>query len=483
MLIFNKVGKLLACTDDTLLQPLGYKSVKEFFSLHNDISEIFIQKEGYVASYDNIPWIALVYNDVLSQKNVLVAIDGEEKAFAVKCEKIFAQNDDSYSVSFAAASNVDTTSTAIDDDEELLALLADQSEQTRKPEPVEEQSSEAKADPLESLEDFTLDFKDDEPSVEKPEEDVAKPADEDDLYDFNLDIDQDEPKQDVESKQPEPEQSSATDDDELLDLLGDANKQEQPTPTTEEEDNLDLGLNEQETITQEESSFSQYIDSPEHAQAKEVDLESLSNELGLEKEECANFIHDFANMVQAKEDALHGDNAAIEAASLKSIAENFRLFNIAKTLESIESGQSNATLLFSQIDKLLKELSPYATVVTMPSNGAISWNEAQKQAVEFDPNVAAESLGLPTELINEFVIDFVEQAQESKDIFEKSYNEGNLKEIQETAHKLKGAASNLRIEPLASKLEELQHNNDIDEVPQMLVEFWGMYLGLKEAVQ
>jgi HPt (histidine-containing phosphotransfer) domain-containing protein len=483
MLIFNKVGKLLACTDDTLLQPLGYESVKEFFNAHNDISEIFIQKEGYVASYDNIPWIALVYNDVLSQKNVLVSIGGEEKAFAVSCKKIFSQTDDSYSVTFAAVSKIAATPTsaALDEDEELLALLASEPEQPQTTQPQAEDIKTDQNDALESLEDFTLDFNDNEPNTqEQPQNEQApepEPEQDDDLYDFNLDLEQDEQKE----EQPAKEDVPAIDDDELLDLLGDSNKAEQPDQTVEE-DTLDLGLDESQTA-QEEQPFTQYIDSDEHMQAKEVDLESLANELGLEKEECANFIHDFAHMVQAKEDALHGEHAAIEATSLKSIAENFRLFNIAKTLESIENGEANATLLFSQVDKLLKELSPYATTVTMPTSGGVKWNDAQKQAVEFDPNVAAESLGLPTELINEFVIDFVEQAQESKDIFEKSYNEGNLKEIQETAHKLKGAASNLRIEPLASKLEELQHNNEIDDVPQLLVEFWGMYLGLKEAVQ
>lgn len=493
MLIYDKQGKLLACTDDSILQPLGYESVKDFFNLNENLSQLFIQRQGYVASYENVPWIAFVYNDILPVNKVLIDVNGKEEEFLIDAVELFSNETDSVGITFKpyTTDNAKPVANTSKDnekelkDEELLSLLnSDYDEKA----PQEELSKQQNQNVEEDLTDFELDFKDEQPQVESENEPQKEDNDlTDDLYNLDFDTDtstsEEKPQQQEQKKQEE-----AIDLDEFeLDFNDEAQKENEQDSKdqdleTDDEELLSL-LNEGNEEKTQKDDFTQFIDSQEYS-GEEVDLDGLSNELGLEKEECANFIYDFTSMVKAKEDSLNGENAAIEASSLKNIAENFRLKNIVKTLDSIANGESNAPLLFSQIEKLQKELTPFTKAVpaTTAQKSSFDWSQAQKQAVEFDPNVAAESLGLPTELISEFVVDFIEQAQEGKDIFDVAYANQDIKTIQENAHKLKGAAANLRIEPLATKLEELQHNSDMQEVPQMLLDFWGMYLGLKEAV-
>jgi len=98
---------------------------------------------------------------------------------------------------------------------------------------------------------------------------------------------------------------------------------------------------------------------------------------------------------------------------------------------------------------------------------------------DFSANVAAEELGLPEPLVEEFVIDFVRQAKENIPLFQSAQKEGKLETIQKTAHLLKGAASNLRIDPLAKTLEELQYNEDMDKVEAIFHRFVGQLKALE----
>ncbi|MGM0533153.1 MAG: Hpt domain-containing protein [Campylobacterota bacterium] len=413
------------------------------------------------------------------------------------------------------------------DDDELMELL-NLNEQNEDEDTDTQDKDDAPADEQEDADDeyeLDLDFGDESQDDEQPdtqeqntqdesEETDSQKSEDDELMEL-LNLNEDEKPQESPEPQEETaqqEQDDQDDDEELYNLdldpdTKDASDTEEPPAQEqdeqdEQEELMDLGLDdEQMQISPPEQpepeqsggqSVPQYIDDKDDS--SEVELDTLADELGLEKEETANFIDDFANMVKAKEDLLYGDNAAVEAASLKNIAENFRLHNITKTLETIEAGENNAALLFSQIAKLQNQLKEYVTTVepaaTNPQSdtdyepsGALQWEEARITPVEFDPSVAADSLGLPNELISEFVDDFIEQALENKEVFEKAYDQQDIKTIQQTAHKLKGAASNLRIDAMADKLEQLQHNDDFDNVKPLLLEYWGMYLGLKEVLQ
>ncbi|WP_456452929.1 Hpt domain-containing protein [Hydrogenimonas sp.] len=94
------------------------------------------------------------------------------------------------------------------------------------------------------------------------------------------------------------------------------------------------------------------------------------------------------------------------------------------------------------------------------------------ETIAFDPNEAANALGLPESLIIEFVNDFVTQAREEKETFERAFADGDLKTVNEAAHKLKGVAANLRIEEMRELMEKAQHAGSLEEAKGPLVAFY-----------
>lgn len=100
--------------------------------------------------------------------------------------------------------------------------------------------------------------------------------------------------------------------------------------------------------------------------------------------------------------------------------------------------------------------------------------------ISYSPQTAADELNLPVVLIEEFVDDFIEQARHDKDHLLASYYQKDMDNIHELGHKLKGAASNLRINELADILEEIQFCSEHSQVEDLFVKFWGHFLSLED---
>jgi HPt (histidine-containing phosphotransfer) domain-containing protein len=96
---------------------------------------------------------------------------------------------------------------------------------------------------------------------------------------------------------------------------------------------------------------------------------------------------------------------------------------------------------------------------------------AQKVYI-YDPHVASSSLGLPIDLIKEFLEDFIAQADEFKDKIYKSINELNMIETKSLCHKLKGVAANLRIEDALEVLTVANTSNNFDEIKLNIDKFY-----------
>jgi len=108
-------------------------------------------------------------------------------------------------------------------------------------------------------------------------------------------------------------------------------------------------------------------------------------------------------------------------------------------------------------------------------NTSIAYNLDDIEAIPFDfsINEAAEELTLPSSLVTEFIMDFIDQAKENIPVLQKAYDERDLDKLQTTAHLLKGASSNLRVTPMADTLYQLQLNEDFDNVPELMRIFMG----------
>lgn len=90
----------------------------------------------------------------------------------------------------------------------------------------------------------------------------------------------------------------------------------------------------------------------------------------------------------------------------------------------------------------------------------------------YDPHVASDELGLPIDLIEEFIQDFIMQAKEFKDDLYTSLNDGNLDNVKILSHKLKGVAANLRIEDAFETLSIINTATDINIITENLSTFY-----------
>ncbi|MBD3800805.1 MAG: Hpt domain-containing protein [Campylobacterales bacterium] len=90
----------------------------------------------------------------------------------------------------------------------------------------------------------------------------------------------------------------------------------------------------------------------------------------------------------------------------------------------------------------------------------------------FDPHVAADELGLPVELIEEFIGDFIQQAHEFKAGLFNANHEEDFDEVHLLSHKLKGVAANLRIEDAFKVLSIVNTSRDQAEIEANLKQFY-----------
>ncbi len=90
----------------------------------------------------------------------------------------------------------------------------------------------------------------------------------------------------------------------------------------------------------------------------------------------------------------------------------------------------------------------------------------------YDPQIAADELGLPVDLIEEFIGDFIKQAHEFKDQLFTAIGNEDFDNIKVLSHKLKGVAANLRIEDSFEVLRNVNETADIKECEANLKKFY-----------
>lgn len=86
----------------------------------------------------------------------------------------------------------------------------------------------------------------------------------------------------------------------------------------------------------------------------------------------------------------------------------------------------------------------------------------------FDPSVAADELGLPADLIDEFVGDFIVQAKKFQPDLEAAIAQEDFDTVQILSHKLKGVAANLRIEDALEVLTFINSSKDVSMLNEYL---------------
>jgi HPt (histidine-containing phosphotransfer) domain-containing protein len=288
-------------------------------------------------------------------------------------------------------------------------------------------------------------------------------------------------------------------DDELIDLVDDSDK---PTQTEIADD--------KEAIFEEIT-----INDTDIHTAPFANYQANAELIGITTEEYNGFLEQFTSEATISESSLRGMDLAVfknSATSLKDAAQLLNLSALTDNLEDIQNATSDEkeSLLdafFQNIEHINKDITSKEDIApeteiqqkdkadeedlpsesitqdfapepheqTHPKSEIASLNTENIEAIPFDfsAKTAADELGLPESLVDEFVSDFVDQAKENVSIFHSAQQNGDLETIQKTAHLLKGAASNLRIDPLAETLEALQHNESVDKVEPLFHKFLG----------
>jgi HPt (histidine-containing phosphotransfer) domain-containing protein len=91
---------------------------------------------------------------------------------------------------------------------------------------------------------------------------------------------------------------------------------------------------------------------------------------------------------------------------------------------------------------------------------------------QYDPHIASKELGLPLDLIEEFIQDFIAQAKDFKPDIYKSIEEGDVDNVKILSHKLKGVAANLRIEDAHEVLAAVSATSEMDVIEENLNTFY-----------
>lgn len=90
----------------------------------------------------------------------------------------------------------------------------------------------------------------------------------------------------------------------------------------------------------------------------------------------------------------------------------------------------------------------------------------------YDPQIASNELGLPLDLIEEFIQDFIAQAKEFQPKLYEALDEGDIEQVKILSHKLKGVAANLRIEDALEVLTTVNTTSNLDVIRENLSAFY-----------
>jgi len=193
--------------------------------------------------------------------------------------------------------------------------------------------------------------------------------------------------------------------------------------------------------------------------------------LTLEKPEAYNEEEALENIFEAD----HNDNKNQEEIL------NERFSDLLKNID--DKKENNDDLTLGEVTENTKEAigadSIPNTLVENSEIEKISLENVPELPISYSPQTAADELNLPVVLIEEFVDDFIEQARQDKDHLLTSYYQKDMDNIHELGHKLKGAASNLRINELSDILEDIQFCSDHNELKALFIKYWGHFLSLE----
>ena len=238
-----------------------------------------------------------------------------------------------------------------------------------------------------------------------------------------------------------------------------------------------------------------------------IDINKISEKIGISADDYNNFLNEYIDTALTLEDDLKSTDADTRSHAVSTISHLSNVLHlpvISEIMEEIE--ESDAEVQTSHIQSFYNTLAKLTTnkvaehsiqeqeveepsikedvtaVPGMNSFGTIDLSGVQPIHFDFQLEEAANDLSLPVELIEEFVIDFIDQARTETDKMLEAYEKGDLDAIQKIGHLLKGTSSNLRINPLADTLYKIQFCEDSNQLEELIKDYWGHFLSFEHQI-
>jgi hypothetical protein len=127
-------------------------------------------------------------------------------------------------------------------------------------------------------------------------------------------------------------------------------------------------------------------------------------------------------------------------------------------------------------DKIVHEvkvsIEPVLPIITHDIHEEPTLKVKSDKTYIYNPSLASMELGLAEDLIEEFIQDFISQANNFKDNLHNAILATDFVSIKLISHKLKGVASNLRIENALELLTNINHSDNIEHIQRDVEEFY-----------
>lgn len=130
------------------------------------------------------------------------------------------------------------------------------------------------------------------------------------------------------------------------------------------------------------------------------------------------------------------------------------------------------------LDIEIPQETPHQEQTTQPQQPIVIERDEDDpfQDYRYDPEFAAKELGLPVDLVEEFIQDFIAQSNEFRPQLYEALENGRIDQLRMLSHKLKGVAANLRIEDALDALVIINTSDDIDLVKYKLNYYYNVIM-------
>jgi len=239
-----------------------------------------------------------------------------------------------------------------------------------------------------------------------------------------------------------------------------------------------------------------------------INVSEISQKIGISEEDYKTFLNEYIDTALTLEKDLKSTQSTKRShavTTLSHLSHVLHLPVINQIITDIERSDENeqdtfirsfydtlARLTTSKQDisdtrKVPETLSekPSEKIVEKTGSesfGTIDLSDVKQIHFDFQLEEAANDLSLPVELIEEFVVDFIDQAHVETENMLRAYENGDLETIQKIGHLLKGTSSNLRINPLADTLYKIQFCEDSSQLEDLIKEYWAHFLSFEHQI-